>query len=69
VAVSFIGEGNRNTQKNELTFVNIYKLLKNYCSKVKVMQGQSLTFSLQLPTGLHKITIVVAQQKFLGSRN
>jgi hypothetical protein len=27
------------------------------------------SFSLQLPTGLHKITIVVAQQKFLGSRN
>jgi len=33
------------------------------------MQGQNLAFSLQLPTGLHKITILVAQQKFLGSRN
>jgi len=26
------------------------------------MQGQNLAFSLQLPTGLHKITILEAQQ-------
>jgi hypothetical protein len=48
---------------SDLNFIEVYAT-----ESWSILQGQNLAFLLQLPAGLRKITILVAQQKFIAKK-